>query len=164
MRVLWRNACRMLSLVLCLCALMTLVGCNGSGSTISIEPAVNPAYVRVLTLNVGYYDGEYTTKHLIDDLTLLPNLNYTNQDMEADYSFAERADRLLSLLKYYDPGVFFLNEFNFAWWKEVISDEDAVLKALPKYTYVDSRNTGSSKNGEGERHKDLYNMVFYNQE
>ena len=164
MRVLWRNAYRMLSLVLCLCVLMTLVGCNGSGSMIAKEPAINPAYVRVLTLNVGYYDGEYTTKHLNDDLTLLPNLNYTNQDMEADYSFAARADRLLSLLAYYDPGVFFLNEFNFAWWKEVISDEDAILKALPKYTYVDSRSTGSSKNGEGKKYKDLYNMVFYDQE
>lgn len=164
MGALWRNACRMFSLVLCLCTLMALVGCDGSGSMISKESAKNPAYVRVLTLNVAYYDGEYTTNHLIDDLTLLPNLNYTNQDMEEDYSFAERADRLLSLLKYYDPGVFFLNEFNFAWWKEVISDEDAILKALPKYTYVDSRSTGSSRNGEGARHKDLYNMVFYDHE
>lgn len=164
MSVLWKNACRIISLVLCLCTLMTLVGCDGSGSMISKESAKNPAYVRVLTLNVAYYDGEYTTNHLIDDLTLLPNLNYTNQDMEEDYSFAERADRLLSLLKYYDPGVFFLNEFNFAWWQEVISDEDAILKALPKYTYVDSRSTGSSRNGEGARHKDLYNIVFYDQE
>ena len=161
MRVLWRNACRMLSLVLCLCMLMTLIGCAGSGTR---SQAKDPAYVRVLTLNVAYYDGAYTKDHLIDDPTLLTDLNYTNQEMEKDYSFAERADRLLSLLKYYDPGVFFLNEFNFAWWKEVISDPDAILKALPEYTYVDSRSTGASKNGEGERHKDLYNMVFYDQE
>ena len=161
MRVLWRNACRMLSLVLCLCLLMTLIGCVDSGTRPQTQ---NPAYVRVLTLNVAYYDGTYTNDHLIDDQTLLTNLNYTNQEMEADYSFAERADRLLSLLQYYDPGVFFLNEFNFAWWKEVISDENAILKTLSKYTYVDSRSTGSSKNGEGEKHKDLYNMVFYDQE
>lgn len=161
MRILWRNACRMLSLVLCLCMLMTLIGCADSGTR---SQAKDPAYVRVLTQNVAYYDGAYTNDHLIDDPTLLTDLNYTNQEMVADYSFAERADRLLSLLKHYDPGVFFLNEFNFAWWKEVISDEDAILKALPKYTYVDSRNTGFSKNGEGEKHKDLYNMVFYDQE
>ena len=164
MHVLWRKVCRLLSPVLCLCTLITLVGCNGTASTNSSEPVINLAYARVLTLNVGYYDGEYTTNHLIDDQTLLTNLNYTNQDMEADYSFAERADRLLSLLKHYDPDVFFLNEFNFAWWQEVISDEDAVLKALPKYTYVESRSTGSSRNGEGTRYKDLYNMVFYDQE
>ena len=165
MRVLWKNAYRMLWLVLCLCMLMTLIGCANSGSANPTGAQTqNPAYVRVLSLNVAYYDGAYTKDHLIDDPTLLTNLKYTNQEMEADYSFAERADRLLSLLQYYDPGVFFLNEFNFAWWKEVISDEDAILKALPKYTYVDSRSTGSSKNGEGEKHKDLYNMVFFDQE
>ena len=164
MSVLWKNACRIISLVLCLCMLMTLVGCDGSGSMISKESAKNPAYVRVLTLNVAYYDGEYTAKNLIDDPTLLPDMDYTNQDMVEDYSFAKRADRLLSLLEYYDPSVFFLNEFNFAWWQEVISDEDGILKALPEYTYVDSRSTGSSRNGEGEKYKDLYNMVFYDQE
>ena len=152
-------------MVLCLCTLMFLFGCANKGKMSSSEhQVINPAYVRVLTLNVAYYDGEYTNNHLLDDLTLLPNMNYTNQEMEADYSFAERADRVLSLLEHYDPGVFFLNEFNFAWWQEVISDENAILKMLPKYTYVDSRSTGSSRNGEGAKHKDLYNMVFYDQE
>ena len=113
MRVLWKNAYRMLWLVLCLCMLMTLIGCANSGSANPTGAQVqNPAYVRVLSLNVAYYDGAYTKDHLIDDPTLLTNLKYTNQEMEADYSFAERADRLLSLLQYYDPGVFFLNEFS----------------------------------------------------
>lgn len=168
MNVPWRRFRRVLALSLCLCTLMTLIGCADFGGifpTEPTEPAVEgPANVRVLTLNVAYYDGEYTNKHLVDDPTLLPKMNYTNHDMEADYSFAARADRLLSLLKYYDPGVFFLNEFNFAWWKEVITDNDAILKTLPKYTYVDSRSTGKSRNGEGEKYKDLYNVVFYDQE
>ena len=64
MGALWRNACRMFSLVLCLCTLMALVGCDGSGSMISKESAKNPAYVRVLTLNVAYYDGEYYLKEI----------------------------------------------------------------------------------------------------
>lgn len=168
MRVQWRNARRWFAIALCLCTLMTLVGCDRPSQTDPTVPAgnqnVNPANVRVLTLNVAYYDGEYTKEHLNDDLTLLPNMDYSNQNMEEDYSFAERADRLLSLLKFYNPGVFFLNEFNFAWWGEVITDDDSVLKMLPQYTYVDSRSTGSSKNGEGKRYKDLYNMVFYDQE
>ena len=168
MRVIWRNARRVLVLILCLCTLTTLVGCDGSDPAITTEPTkpqvINPANVRVLALNVAYYDGEYTNEHLVDDLTLLPNMDYSNHDMEEDYTFTVRADRLLSLLKHYDPDVFFLNEFNFAWWKEVISDEDAILKTLPKYTYVDSRSTGKSKNGEGSAYKDMYNMVFYDQE
>ncbi len=168
MRILWKNVCRMLALMLCLCTLMTLVGCDEPGPMLPTEPTEpqsrNPAHVRVLTLNVAYYDGEYTTKHLTDDPTLLPKMNYSNHSMGEDYSFAERADRLVSLLKHYNPGVFFLNEVNFAWWKEIISDDDAILKELPQYTYVDSRSTGSSKNGEGKKYKDLYNMVFYDQE
>lgn len=167
-----RRIRRMFALVLSLCMLVSLIGCSGpeggatEAPTDPTEPEVSivPANVRVLALNVAYYDGEYTQKHLVDDTTLLPNLDYSNQSMEEDYSFSKRADRLLSLLKYYDPGVFFLNEFNFAWWEEVISDDDSILKSLPKYTYVESRSTGSSKNGEGKRYKDLYNMVFYDQE
>ena len=161
MRILWRNARRVLALMLCLCTLMTLIGCADVGGIFPTQPTepqvTGPANVRVLALNVAYYDGEFT-----DDQHLI-KLNYKNQTLE-DYTFAERADRLLSLLKEYDPGVFFLNEFNFAWWKEVITDEDSVLKALPKYTYVDSRSTGKSRNGEGNTHLDLYNMVFYDQE
>ena len=152
--------------------LMSLIGCTDpvtdptEAPTAPTEPEVSivPANVRVLALNVAYYDGAYTKAHLNDDATLLTDMNYTNHSLEEDYSFAARADRLLSLLKYYDPGVFFLNEFNFAWWEEVISDDDSILKSLPKYTYVESRSTGSSKNGEGKKYKDLYNMVFYDQE
>ena len=166
MNVLWRKARRTFALMLCLCLLTTLLGCQLIVPPGPTEPPAptGPANVRVLALNVAYYDGEYTNKHLTDDPTLLPKLNYPNQDIEKDYSFAERADRLLSLLKHYNPGVFFLNEFNFAWWKEVISDDDAILKALPKYTYVESRSTGKSVKGEGARYRDLYNMVFYDQE
>jgi hypothetical protein len=169
MRALWRIIRGIFTLVLSLCMLVNLTGCSGLGGDVPDSPTEptasnSPANVRVLALNVAYYDGEYTQKHLADDPTLLPNLNYSNQSMEEDYSFSKRADRLLSLLKHYNPGVFFLNEFNFAWWKEVITDEDSVLKSLPKYTHVDSRSTGSSKNGEGKKYKDLYNMVFYDQE
>ena len=46
----------------------------------------------------------------------------------------------LRYLRLYKPDVFFLNEFNFAWWKEVITDEDAILKKLPQYTFVKSRS------------------------
>jgi len=170
MRVLWKKSRRIFALALCLCVLTTLVGCQIPGLPGFTEPTEypstpkGPANVRVLTLNVAYYDGEYTNKHLVDDPTLLPKMNYTNHDLEADYSFSERADRLESLLKHYNPGVFFLNEFNFAWWREVISDEDAILKELDQYTYVESRSTGKSRNGEGAAYKDLYNMVFYDQE
>mgnify|MGYP003292438232 CR=1 FL=1 len=168
MRVIWKNARRVLVLILCLCTLTALVGCGEVAPVIPTEPTrpqiVNPANVRVLSLNVAYYDGEYTNQHLVDDLTLLPNMDYSNHDMVEDYTFSARADRLLSLLKHYDPDVFFLNEFNFAWWKEVISGEDAILKTLPKYNYVESLSTGRSKNGEGAAYKDLYNMVFYDQE
>ena len=161
MRVLLRSTRRVLALVLCLCTLMTLIGCADFGGLFPTEPAepqvTGPANVRVLALNVAYYDGEFTdNQHLV-------KLNYSNQTVE-DYTFDKRADRLKVLLEEYEPDVFFLNEFNFAWWKEVITDEDAILKTLSKYTYVDSRSTGSSKNGEGDKYLDLYNMVFYDQE
>ena len=167
MKILWRKACRLFALALSLSLLLTSLGCADAFNQIiqkDPEPTNEPANVTVLALNVAYYDGAYTADHLADDPTLLPKLNYTNQSMIEDYSFAKRADRLESLLKYYNPDVFFLNEFNFAWWKEVISDPDSILKSLPKYAYVESRSTGSSKNGEGKKYKDLYNMVFYDQE
>lgn len=169
MKALWKKTRRLLALMLCLSSLATMLGCSILESIVNPPDKIpegngGPANVRVLTLNVAYYDGEYTNKHLVDDPTLLPKMNYTNHDLEADYSFSERADRLESLLKHYAPDVFFLNEFNFAWWKEVISDNDAILKELSQYTYVDSRSTGKSRNGEGQKYKDLYNVVFYDQE
>lgn len=173
MNIDWKEVRRVLALALCLCLLTALVGCqdpvqpdpSGFGGTDPSDvptegPAVNkePANVTVLALNVAYYDGIFT-----DDQHLV-GLAYPNQTKEDDYTFAERADRLRVLLKHYVPDVFFLNEFNFAWWKEVISDDDAILKELKQYTFVESRSTGSSKNGEGKKHLDLYNMVFFNQE
>lgn len=171
MNVLWRNCKRIFAAILCLCLTVSLFGCQDpqvpdptdpQGTTPSDAPtdapvAKGPANVKVLALNVAYYDGDHT-----DDQHLV-KLNYANQTL-ADYTFAERADRLRSLLKHYVPDVFFLNEFNFAWWKEVISDEDAILKELNQYTFVESRSTGSSKNGEGSKHLDLYNMVFFDQQ
>jgi len=170
MNVLWKKWKRIFVLILCLCLTVSLFGCQDpqgpeptdpKGTTPSNAPtdapvAKGPANVKVLALNVAYYDGEDT-----DDQHLV-KLNYSNQTLE-DYTFAERADRLRVLLKHYAPDVFFLNEFNFAWWKEVISNEDAILKELTQYTFVDSRSTGSSRNGEGKKLKDLYNMVFYDQ-
>jgi len=168
MHTIWKKAYRMLALILCLCTLAAFAGCTDADPEVTTEPVtpqvINPAHVRVMALNVAYYDGVYTNQHLTDDPTHLPSMDYSNHDVEEDYSFSARADRLLSLLKHYDPDVFFLNEFNFAWWEEVISDEDSVLKTLPKYAYVESLSTGKSKNGEGEEHKDIYNMVFYDQE
>lgn len=173
MNIVWSKVRRALALVLCLCLLMALAGCqdpaqpdpSGSGETNpsdvpTEDPAasMDPANVTVLTLNVAYYDGIYT-----DDQHLV-GLAYPDQTKEDDYTFAERADRLRVLLKHYAPDVFFLNEFNFAWWKEVISDDDAILKELTQYTFVESRSTGSSKNGEGKKYLDLYNMVFFNRE
>lgn len=144
---------RIFALALCLCLLAALTGCQTPG-----KDNGQAASVRVMTLNVAYYDGVYTdNQHLAD-------LAYPNQVKETDYTFARRADRLLSLLKHYSPDVFFLNEFNFAWWKEVISDEDAILKTLTRYTFVESRSTGVSVNGEGETYRDLYNMLFYDRE
>lgn len=172
----WKTIRRMFALVLCLCLLMTVIGCqnqeqpnpSGSGGTEGTSPSENPteepqaskepAKVTVLALNVAYYDGIYT-----DDQHLV-SLAYPDQTKEEDYTFAERADRLKVLLKHYKPDVFFLNEFNFAWWKEVITDEDAILKELSQYTFVESRSTGSSKNGEGQKYMDLYNMVFFDKE
>lgn len=172
----WKTIRRMFALVLCLCLLMTVIGCqnqeqpnpSGSGGTEGTSPSENPteepqaskepAKVTVLALNVAYYDGIYT-----DDQHLV-SLAYPDQTKEEDYTFAERADRLKVLLKHYKPDVFFLNEFNFAWWKEVITDEDAILKELSQYTFVESRSTGSSRNGEGEKYLDIYNMVFFDKE
>lgn len=139
---------RIFALALCLCLLTALTGCQTPGK---------PAAVRVMTLNVAYYDGNYP------DGQHLKKLAYPNQTMEKDYTFAERADRLRSLLKYYTPDVFFLNEFNFAWWKEVISADDGILRELTQYDYVRGKSTGLSENGEGEGYKDLYNMLFFDQ-
>lgn len=176
MNVLKMKYRRIIALMLCLCLLLALAGCGeqdqpestGSGDTAGTSPSdaptentpvtKEPANVTVLTLNVAYYDGIYT-----DDQHLV-SLAYPNQTKEEDYTFAERADRLRVLLKHYAPDVFFLNEFNFAWWEEVISGDDAILKELTQYTFVESRSTGSSKNGEGEKYLDLYNMVFFDQE
>lgn len=170
MKTLWRKIYQIFTLTLSLCLLMTALGCSSAptvGPTAPTEPTEptkptepteknEPANVTVLTLNVAYYDGDLpNNQHL-------SKLNYTNQSL-ADYTIAERADRLESLLKYYKPDVFFLNEFNFVWWKEVITDEDAILKKLPQYTFVKSRSTGDSLNGEGEKHSDQYNIVFYDQ-
>ncbi len=158
MTVFWRKTRRLFALTVCLSLLGTLLGCQHFVPPATEPPATNdPANVTVLALNVAYYDGDHAdNQHLV-------KLDYTNQSM-ADYTFAERADRLRVLLKHYAPDVFFLNEFNFAWWDEVISDEDAILKELTQYTFVESRSTGSSKNGEGKKYMDLYNMVFYDQE
>ena len=169
MKVLWKKTHRVFALMLCMSLLATMLGCSGFDSLFNPPDDIpkgngDPANVRVLALNVAYYDGKYTEDHLVDDPTLLPKMNYTNQSMVEDYTFAKRADRLLTLLKHYSPDVFFLNEFNFAWWKEVISDEDSILKSLPKYAFVESRSTGPSLKGEGKKYKDLYNMVFYDQE
>ena len=145
---------RVFVMVLCLCLLVSLVGCRNS------DPAGNgnPAEVKVMTLNVAYYDGIFTNNQHLKDLA------YPNQTKEEDYTFAERADRLRALLKYYTPDVFFLNEFNFAWWKEVISGEDAILKELTQYDFVGCPSVGLAENGEGENYLDLYSLVFYDRE
>lgn len=162
MKALWKKTRRLLALMLCLSSLATMLGCSILESIVNPPDKIpegngGPANVTVLALNVAYYDGDNT-----DDQHLI-KLNYKNQTL-ADYTFAKRADRLRVLLKHYAPDVFFLNEFNFAWWKEVISNDDAILKELTQYNYVESRSTGSSLNGEGKKHLDLYNMVFYDQE
>ena len=145
---------RVFVLALCLCMLTSLIGCQNNGN----EAPKDPAEVKVMTLNVAYYDGIYTNNQHLKDLA------YPNQTKEADYTFAERADRLRSLLKYYTPDVFFLNEFNFAWWKEVITGENAILKELSKYSFVACPSVGLTENGEGENYLDVYSMVFYDQE
>ena len=116
---------RVFSLLLCLCLLFTLVGCQQPAT----QTPTDPAEVKVMTLNVAYYDGIFTNNQHLKDLA------YPNQTKEKDYTFAERADRLRVLLKHEMPDVFFLNEFNFAWWEEVITGEDAILKELTQYTY-----------------------------
>jgi len=141
-----------LVLLLCLCLVLPLFGCQepvGSGES---------AQVKVMTLNVAYYDGIYTNNQHLKDLA------YPGQTKEKDYTFAERADRLRSLLKFYTPDVFFLNEFNFAWWKEVITNDDAILKELDRYSYVACPSVGKTENGEGENYLDLYSMVFFDEE
>lgn len=152
MHTVLENFRRILALGLCLCLLTALAGCQEPG-----KPK-EPADVKVMTLNVAYYDGIYTNNQH------LKNLAYPNQTKEADYTFAQRADRLRVLLKHYAPDVFFLNEFNFAWWKEVITDEDAILKELTQYSFVEAESVGLSHNGEGENYLDLYNMLFFDQE
>ena len=143
-----------LALLLCLCAVAGLFGCqNPTEPTFSGEPA----QVKVMTLNVAYYDGVFTNNQHLKDLA------YPGQTKEQDYTFAERADRLRSLLKFYTPDVFYLNEFNFAWWKEVITDPDAILKELTQYNFVGCPSVGLTENGEGENYLDLYSLVFYDQ-
>ena len=147
----WRRAA---ALLLCLCTILTLFGCQDP-----TEPTGGgePAQVKVMTLNVAYYDGIFTNNQH------LKNLAYPGQTKEADYTFAERADRLRSLLKFYTPDVFFFNEFNFAWWKEVITGEDAILKELDRYSFVACPSVGLTENGEGENHLDVYSMVFFDE-
>ena len=141
-----------LALLLSLCCLLSLPGCqNPTEPTGSGEPA----QIKVMTLNVAYYDGIFTNNQH------LKNLAYPGQTKEADYTFAERADRLRSLLKFYTPDVFFLNEFNFAWWEEVITDEDAILKELEQYQHWTGPSVGLTENGEGENHLDVYSIVFF---
>jgi len=152
MRALGRNLYRIFALALCVCLLLPLVGCQDPGGS------KGPAEVKVMTFNVAYYDGIYTNNQHLKDLA------YPGQTKEEDYTFAERADRLRVLLKHYMPDVFFLNEFNFAWWDEVISGEDAILKELTQYTHTEAESVGGSHNGEGESYLDLYSILFYNQE
>ena len=158
MNILQKKAYRIFALVLCLSLLAGLLGCQNPGKTDGPSGNGEPAEIKVMTLNVAYYDGIYTNNQHLKDLA------YPNQTKEEDYTFAERADRLRVLLKHYTPDVFFLNEFNFAWWKEVISADDAILKELTQYTYVEAESVGGNHNGEGESYLDLYNMVFYDQE
>ena len=152
MRAFGRNLYRIFALALCVCLLLPLVGCQDPGGS------GVPAEVKVMTFNVAYYDGIYTNNQHLKDLA------YPGQTKEEDYTFAERADRLRVLLKHYVPDVFFLNEFNFAWWNEVISGEDAILKELTQYTHTEAESVGGSHNGEGESYLDLYSILFYNQE
>ena len=154
MNILLNNMRRLGALVLCLCLVMTLIGCQDpDGPAASGEPA----QVKVMTLNVAYYDGIFTNNQH------LKNLAYPGQTKEADYTFTERADRLRSLLKFYTPDVFFLNEFNFAWWKEVITGPGAILKELDRYSYVACPSVGLTENGEGENYLDVYSMVFFDE-
>ena len=152
MRTFGRSLYRIFVLLLCLCLLLPLMGCQDPGGS------KTPAEIKVMTFNVAYYDGIYTNNQHLKDLA------YPGQTKEEDYTFAERADRLRVLLKHCAPDVFFLNEFNFAWWKEVISADDAILKELTQYTYVEGESVGGNHNGEGESYLDLYNMLFYDQE
>ena len=143
-----------LALLLCLCCVLSLFGCQDP-----TEPSGSkePAQVKVMTLNVAYYDGIFTNNQHLKDLA------YPGQTKEEDYTFAERADRLRALLKFYTPDVFFLNEFNFAWWEEVITGEDAILKELDHYSYVACPSVGLTENGEGDNYLDVYSMVFFDQ-
>jgi hypothetical protein len=87
-----------LALLLGICIMLSLFGCqNPTEPTFSGESA----QVKVMTLNVAYYDGIFTNNQH------LKNLAYPGQTKEQDYTFAERADRLRSLLKFYTPDVFF---------------------------------------------------------
>lgn len=145
---------KIFELFLCMCLLLSLAACQQPGDS---NPQ-QPAEVKVMTLNVAYYDGIFTNNQHLKDLA------YPNQTKEEDYTFAERADRLRSLLKQELPDVFFFNEFNFAWWEEVITGEDAILKELTQYNFVTGPSVGLTENGEGDNHLDLYSIVFYDQE
>lgn len=158
MNILQKKGCRLFALVLCLSLLMGLLGCQTPGQTDGPSGNGEPAEIKVMTLNVAYYDGIYTNNQHLKDLA------YPGQTKEEDYTFAQRADRLRVLLKHYAPDVFFLNEFNFAWWKEVISADDAILKELTQYTYIETESVALNHGGQGESYLDLYNMLFYDQE
>lgn len=148
--------------VMCLGTIM-LSACSAAGQyeekppEVMLESPPEYATAKVMTLNVAYYDGDDTDGQHLDDLA------YEGQSLKS-YTFEERADRFKSLLDYYQPEVFFLNEFNYEWWKLVISNEDSIIAKLPQYTFVEAKSTGTSENGEGTALRDLYNMLFYNKE
>lgn len=125
---------------------------NGSEeNTEELYPNPDPT-VEFITYNVAYYQA--TASNM--------TVYYENQTL-ADYSTAERAPRLYSLVEHYKPDVLALQEVNRLWWPYIVSNEDSIINAFG-YEWEGNLGCFRSKNGKGTQDIELYNLLLWDPE
>lgn len=152
--------CILLSLI---CLLASCGEANGQGSvTDSATATVSPESeadnsdtvsepeitrtVSVISYNIAYYNSTSDSF----------STSYANQTAD-DYTYEKRAARLKSLIEYYKPDVFCLQEVNASWWRLIVSDGKFIAG---DYTLADNRGCYGGADGQPSN-SELYNLLFY---
>ena len=125
---------------------------NGSeGNTEELYPNPDPE-IEFITYNVAYYQAT------AGNMTVY----YDDQSL-SDYTVAERAPRLYSLVEHYKPDVLALQEVNRLWWPYIVSNEDSIINAFG-YEWEGNLGCFRSKNGKGTQDIELYNLLLWDPE
>ena len=74
--------------------------------------------VEFITFNIAYYDADDSQLDV-----------YYDKQTASDYTIAKRQQRVKTLIEYYSPDVFALQEVNYKWWPYLITQEDSLLNS-----------------------------------